>query len=270
MVVRSDGCTLCGTDTIFTTRAGSYTAYSCGGCGHLTFDVGRLPSSVDIYSHAEYAGFRPDPVFVESARLVLDRLEAPTAMSPRLLDVGCGNGAGLEAAEGAGFTAHGIDTSAAAVQLCRERGLSAELRGVEDSELGDSWDVVTMWDVLEHIPEPFAFVSAIRKRLAPGGLLTIKVPSVSAQGARLAIRFVPRFSVMALQVPAHLNYFSRQSLCLLLESAGFAVERVETAKSFRARPTGGSFKRRVGRLVNRSIMVASRGEQLLVVARPES
>lgn len=267
MVVGRDGCTLCGSATVSATPANGYTARSCGGCGHLSFDAGQLDGTTDTYSHPQYAGFRPDPVFLESARLVLRRLGATIPMPARLLDVGCGSGAGLEAAESVGFAAHGIDTSVAAIHLCRERRLSAEVRSVDDSQLGDTWAVVTMWDVLEHIADPVAFISAVHARLKPGGFLVIKVPTVSAQGARAILRFAPRFGVMALQVPEHLNYFTRQSLSLLLEGSSFDMEHVSTIKSFRTRPTGGSIKRRAGRLINRFIMKVSRGRQLVVVAR---
>lgn len=224
------------------------------------------PAAPELYD-THYAGFRPDPVFLESARRQLEQL-APAPEGPaRLLDIGCGNGAGILAATAAGFDAHGIDTSPAAVQLCQEQGLSAEVRDVSDPELGDDWDVATMWDVLEHIHRPEGFLSSVHARLRPGGTLLIKIPTVATRRASAVLRVAPRVGNVALQIPGHVNYFTPTSLSRLLERTGFEVETEATVRAFRTAPSGGSVKRRLARSVIRSVMRLCRGRQLVVVAR---
>lgn len=265
VVVGPRGCASCSRTQCRSAAAGGFTTWWCPGCGHLTVDVGATVTS-DTYDRADYAGFRPDPVFLRSAEDVLRGLEARLA-GERLLDIGCGNGAGLQAAANVGFEAHGIDVSRAAVALCRSRGLSAEVRDVGDSELGGDWDIATMWDVLEHISEPRPFLRSVRDRLRTGGHVVIKIPTVSAAEARAVLRWSPRLGMMALQVPAHLNFFTERSLGEMLASVDFEVVHESARDAFRSRPKGGSVKRRLGRAASSAIMRICKGRQLLVVAR---
>lgn len=267
MITLADGCAVCKDGAIRRIPAGSADALTCTSCGHLTMDLG--PGAPELYD-THYAGFRPDPVFLESARRHLEPLAPLSEETARLLDIGCGNGTGMLAAAAAGFETHGIDTSAAAVQLCRERGLSAEVRHVDDPELGDDWDVATIWDVLEHIHRPEGFLSSVHARLRPGGTVLIKIPTVATRRARAVLRVAPRVGNVALQIPAHVNYFTPISLRRLLECTGFKVETETTVRSFRTRPSGGSVKRRFARTVIRSVMRLCRGQQLIVVARATS
>lgn len=265
MIVGPAGCRACGTSAPVIGSEGRFPTWWCRQCGHLTV-APEDETTPDVYDRLDYAGFRPDPVFVASAERELQRLE-PGSGTARLLDVGCGNGMGLEAAANVGFEAYGIDLSSAAVELCRRRGLAAEVRDVRDFQLGDEWDVATMWDVLEHIGEPEPFLESVHDRLRPGGILLIKVPAVSAREARAMLRWAPRVGAMALQVPEHVNYYTRHSLSRLLNRTGFSVERESTREAFRSRPRGGSPKRRLARVVNSTAMRLCKGQQLLIQAR---
>lgn len=264
MVVSPAGCRSCGASASVLGSGGRFQTWWCRQCGHLT--VPPTPeTTAEMYDRLDYAGFRPDPVFVASAERELQRLEPEPGS--KLLDVGCGNGMGLEAAANVGFEAYGIDLSSAAVELCRRRGLAAEVRDVSDSRLGADWDVATMWDVLEHISEPEPFLGSVRDRLRPGGILLVKVPAVSASEARTILRWAPRIGAMALQVPEHVNYYTDLSLSQLMNRAGFTVVQQSTRVSFRSRPRGGSPKRRLGRALNSTVMRFCKGHQLLTLAR---
>ena len=77
-----------------------------------------------------------------------------------------------------------------------------------------SFDVVTLWDVLEHVPEPAAFMKLCRELLKPGGKVFLNVPDLDSFEARLLGRRWP------LLLAEHLNYFNRESLRICGEAAG--------------------------------------------------
>lgn len=102
--------------------------------------------------------------------------------SGRLLDIGCAYGRFLEvaAAEG-GYDLSGMDLSEHAVEIAQERlepeGVRIRQGGVLDDPFPDEvFDVVTMFDVIEHVPNLKAALAAARARVAPGGILAISVP----------------------------------------------------------------------------------------------
>jgi 2-polyprenyl-3-methyl-5-hydroxy-6-metoxy-1,4-benzoquinol methylase len=140
----------------------------------------------------------------------------------RLLDVGCHVGTFLAVAEQSGFTVAGVEPSAWASQIARSRIRGEVHRGaVEDAPLPEGgYDVVTLWDVIEHLPDPALDVRAIHGALRPGGLFAVSTMDVDALFARLLGRRWPWYMQM------HLVYFSRQTLCELLRREGFHIADV--------------------------------------------
>ena len=90
---------------------------------------------------------------------------------------------------------------------------------LQRAQFSSPFDVVTLWDVLEHVPEPQQFLSCCRALLRLGGCLFLNVPDLESKEARLLGRHWP------LLLPEHLNYFTRKSLGLCAGPAGFRVLR---------------------------------------------
>lgn len=145
--------------------------------------------------------------------------------APRLLDMGCGDGATLQKFQGRGWEICGVDISAAAIQEARGKVPEATLQvsDLEETvlELG-RFDLVRLDNVLEHVLNPEAVVRAARNYLREGGALAIYVP----HGRSLSMRLLRSRSVSH-WVPFHLNLFTAASLTALLERAGFASVRVD-------------------------------------------
>jgi SAM-dependent methyltransferase len=92
---------------------------------------------------------------------------------------------------------------------------------VEDAPLPEgAYDVVTMWDVIEHLPDPASTLRAVHSALRPGGVFAVTTMDVEALFPRVAGRFWPWYMQM------HLVYFSRRTLGELLRSCGFEVVEV--------------------------------------------
>lgn len=123
--------------------------------------------------------------------LILDRLEVIRPLrGARILEIGSAWGWFLEAATRRGAVAHGIEPEAANVELSRAAGHSVEL-GFFPSDLRDQgpYDLIVFNDVFEHIPDPAGLGAELERRLAPGGLLVINLPSSDGTIYRIASMF---------------------------------------------------------------------------------
>jgi SAM-dependent methyltransferase len=135
----------------------------------------------------------------------------------RLLDVGCATGSFLEAIRDFGdWRVWGIEPGLAAARQARARDLDVVVARFEDLRLApESLEAVTMWDVLEHLPDPVAALSAAREALRPGGHVFLNVPTLDSWDSRL---FGDDWC--GLDLPRHLTLFDRRTLRLVLERAG--------------------------------------------------
>jgi 2-polyprenyl-3-methyl-5-hydroxy-6-metoxy-1,4-benzoquinol methylase len=144
------------------------------------------------------------------------------AAGGNLLDVGCHIGTFISLAEQSGFAVAGVEPSRWAAKRAGERVSGPVHVGVvEDAPLPEgAYDVVTMWDVIEHLPDPASDLRAIWAALRPGGIVAISTMDVEALFPRIAGRRWPWYMQM------HLVYFSRRTLGELLRRCGFEVVEV--------------------------------------------
>jgi SAM-dependent methyltransferase len=197
----------------------------------------------------------------------------------RLLEVGCGAGFFLKAAERAGWQVQGIELSAEASQFAIERlNLPIRRERAEEAPIPPgSFDAAAMFDVIEHLFEPRAVLAAIARALEPGGTLVINTPNVDS-----LTRHLLGESWAVLSPLEHLYYFNEDTLRRLLEATGFEQVRfvrppwgpVETINfrythapaAFRAKATGVAV-RAGGRPLARVIQWMGRQDSLLCFAR---
>jgi 2-polyprenyl-3-methyl-5-hydroxy-6-metoxy-1,4-benzoquinol methylase len=153
------------------------------------------------------------------------RLEylAPLATSGRILDVGAAGGAFVEQAAARGFDAEGLEPTPEFVAFAHdELGVTLHATTVENAGLEPgSWDVATMWHVLEHVPDPVEVLGQLREALRPGGIVAIEVPNA---GGYLARRDGVEWT--SLEPDVHVNQFGARSLRTALEAAGLQVVRL--------------------------------------------
>ena len=141
----------------------------------------------------------------------------------RLLDLGCATGDFLEVMRDDGWEVVGIEPSPFASQWARDRmGLDVRTGTLETVALSDeSFDVVTMWNVIEHLPDPQAALERIHRLLRIGGVLVLSTPNLDSIDARF---FGPYW--IGYELPRHLYVFSRHTLTEMIERTGYRV--VET------------------------------------------
>jgi SAM-dependent methyltransferase len=153
---------------------------------------------------------------------MLTMIEQAIGDRGRLLEVGCGAGFFLKAAERAGWQVEGIELSEEASQFAIERlRLPIRRDRAEDAAIeAGTFDVATMFDVIEHLFDPRAVLTAIARALKPNGLLVISTPNIDA-----ASRYVLGPSWAVLSPLEHVYYFSEDTLRRLLEATGFSQVR---------------------------------------------
>jgi SAM-dependent methyltransferase len=163
-------------------------------------------------------------------RLWRQRLRLVRAMrrSGDLLDVGCGDGAFLQAAQAAGYRCAGTELSAWAANRVRQQlGLAVTTGSLRSARRAKhAFDLITMWHVLEHLVDPRGDLDEAWRLLRPGGTLFVAVPNRRSDLFNAVYRLVKR-RTPPLYTPGdkelHLFHFTPGGLRRLLEGAGFTV-----------------------------------------------
>ncbi len=210
--------------------ADSYYAYSDSGTTAYQLLKWRfilLVASMHFgYSHANESpqvrnGFLPNIVktLTSPFRNKLPKIP-PYIPGGRILDVGCGSGEYLELMANLGWNVLGTDISEAAVSAARVKRLPVMIGNLSDLNLPDEhYDVITLWDVLEHLHTPIETLSKVWRLLKPEGLLMIGLPNIDSLQFRI---FTDKWH--GLHPPYHLSFFTLSTLRMALQNTGFQVE----------------------------------------------
>lgn len=173
-------------------------------------------SLTQLYSEVE------DVVYAENEagriRTARSALRHINKTGKRLLDVGCGTGVFLHVARDAGYDVTGIEPSIDSSRRAREKGLSIMQGTITDSELEfhEPFDIITMWDVLEHVDSPAEFLSRGASLLREGGELHLSTIFVDSSYATMLGKHWPWYMLM------HIHYFRKEHIERLLLDAGFS------------------------------------------------
>jgi SAM-dependent methyltransferase len=160
---------------------------------------------------------------ISGFRRRLASIEKYFARPGNLLDYGCAVGLFVKVAKEAGWAAKGYERSTWAADYGRNvLGVDIELGdGRKSSFQPESFDVVTLWDVVEHLSNPRRVLESVKSWLCPGGIAVVTTVNSSSVGAWLAGK-----GWRHLGPPHHLQYFSRRSLMYLLRAYGFQIKSV--------------------------------------------
>jgi SAM-dependent methyltransferase len=227
-VLELSACPGCGSEALESFELGAHRLHRCRACRLVSAPDYADPADVyvDGYMFGGAGQFGPGfdvrhPVFQRYlGRVAVRRIEmierASGIRGGRLLDVGCGTGEVLLAAQARGWSAHGVEPERTAAQTARARGLEVRGERLEESGLPErSYDVVSAFHVLEHVPDSRAFLRTLARWARPGGFVTIEVPNWgSVQRRRLGARW-PH-----LRPREHLAHFTPQTLPGTLQRSG--------------------------------------------------
>jgi 2-polyprenyl-3-methyl-5-hydroxy-6-metoxy-1,4-benzoquinol methylase len=145
----------------------------------------------------------------------------------KLLDVGCATGFFLDLARSRGWEVIGSEVSEFSARYARQTfGLDVRLGTLKQLNFqSQAFDVVTMWDVIEHVPDPLGELREVWRILRDGGVLSIITPDVGSLVARVLGTHWEEFR----RVREHVYFFSRRTMSEALRKAGFCVVKTEYA-----------------------------------------
>jgi len=211
---------------------GGFRVVACGDCGlvYVTprLRPERLPEVYDADywrsaapSRRGYADYAAEgPLYRRTFARRLRRLARHLGPPGRVLDVGCAAGFFLEVMRDRGWEVAGVEPSAAIAGAARERvGAERIHAGTLETAPFDAgrFDLVTLWDVVEHVADPVDLLRRAARLLAPEGLLVLETQDVGSPVARALGRRWHHFKHLE-----HLYHFDRRTVEALLRRAGLA------------------------------------------------
>jgi GT2 family glycosyltransferase/2-polyprenyl-3-methyl-5-hydroxy-6-metoxy-1,4-benzoquinol methylase len=234
-----------GTDRLYRTTAARFQIAQCKNCGLIRLSPRPKP--------AQLAHFYPGNYWFDPAedtasrwaeqyrRLVLQdhvnfvfQSYRKASQSGPILDVGCGGGLLPGMLRERGFLAMGLDSSQQACQIAWQGHHVPAVRGDLNNAPfpPESFSLITLFHVLEHLTNPGDYLDAAAKLLRPGGHLIVQVPNIDSWQFRL---LGARWN--GLDIPRHLTDFRTEDVVFFLEKHGFEILRIKHF-SLRDNPAG--------------------------------
>lgn len=234
--MESVNCNLCGADdTVLLYRghdrltgvAGEFTLVRCRHCGLVYLNPRPTPEEIGAFYPPEYDPFLPAIEDEPSRFRRLDRrfrqfrqcreVMRYANRPGQMVDVGCATGTFLEGMRQRGWQVQGVELTPWAASYARQRlGLDVFTGTLEAAGFSaSSFDLVTMWDVLEHVYNPWQTLQEIRRILKPGGWFVFSIPDVDCVEARW---FGPYW--VGWDIPRHLHLFSQDVIKRMLSENG--------------------------------------------------
>lgn len=227
----NDSCRLCGTSEARLVAVVDGCQYvRCAGCGvermasypsaaeiEKFYDSGYMTKQFNNLGHHLHftKGYR-ETYFAEKSLTFADlRMDLSKLKGKKLLDVGCANGQFMEYTAKFGMEALGIDISEEMVNAGKEAGLNCHVKDLFEME--GEFDMLTYWDVIEHVSNPRQVLEKTRALLAPGGEVVLQTPCTGMVSELFGDKWLYYLPVQ------HLHLFSQESLFKLLSDTGFSV-----------------------------------------------
>jgi 2-polyprenyl-3-methyl-5-hydroxy-6-metoxy-1,4-benzoquinol methylase len=204
-------CITCGSASLIPLR-GYYESkglIQCTSCGLVFME--RIPTAAELETHYGVYTYDTEDTLssltIDSYNTLLDEME-PYRNVNRILDVGCGRGYFLEEARKRGWEVYGTEFSQTAVDLLQRKGIHAYHGPIGTKAFeGLSFDVITSFEVIEHINTPNEDLTAIHQKLRSGGLLYITTPNFNS-----LMRYMLKSDYNVIAYPEHLSYYTRKTL----------------------------------------------------------
>ncbi len=224
---------LVGTDFLFESTSKTFTLYSCEACRCLFLHP--MPDSreierfypADYWWNARRSGGLKKLESVYRKLALRDHIAFITKAAGNrgvdVLDVGCGSGTLLGLLKHRGFRATGLDFSAEAAAIAKaENGVDVAVGSLEEAHFpAESFDVVTLFHVMEHVTNPRLVLAEVSRVLKPNGVAILQVPNIESWQFKI---FGARW--YGLDIPRHVIDYSRNSMLKLLADSGFVVNRI--------------------------------------------
>jgi 2-polyprenyl-3-methyl-5-hydroxy-6-metoxy-1,4-benzoquinol methylase len=154
---------------------------------------------------------------------LLERLE-PFRKLNRILDVGCGVGFFLQTAKRMKWNVYGTEYTDHAVEKCKEKGIMVHKGTVHDAPFDEqSFDIITSFEVLEHLNSPRKEISKFKSILRDGGAIYLTTPNFNSLN-----RYILKENYNVIDYPEHLSYYTPRTIHHLFSNSGFSKVSLQT------------------------------------------
>jgi 2-polyprenyl-3-methyl-5-hydroxy-6-metoxy-1,4-benzoquinol methylase len=244
----------------------------CPECGQLLSQADEAVYNEAMQRFESQHGVDPNP---RAHLRRLRRLEHYWHIPPkdtRILDVGCSFGTFLRILNEKGFNAEGVEPAENAAEQCRRAGLNVHCGLLGDMGFQDGqFDVLTIYEVIEHLPDPRPLIEECYRVLRKGGMMFLSTGNAQSWTARVMGGGWDYFSMLD-GGQGHISFFNPESISRLSESAGFSVERIETRSvRFVHKNTHTGARYALGKLAQEALGIPakllSKGHEMLAVLR---
>ena len=218
-----------GYDYEYATSSNIYTFCGCRSCGHLylnprpsTKDLGVIYPST-YYAFAENQAGNPVVGYfrkIWEAAKIKDFRKLAGSGKKKILDVGCGEGRFLSLLKEYGdpvWELVGLDLDEKAAELCRRKGFRCETARIEDFAKREKFDVIIMFQLIEHVDNPRLVIESMRGMLTPGGILVLETPNPRG----LDYNIFKKSWWAHYHFPRHWHLFTPESLGKILVESGY-------------------------------------------------
>ncbi|WP_111598729.1 class I SAM-dependent methyltransferase [Chitinophaga skermanii] len=192
----------------------------------VSSEIGRYYQSQEYISHSETKEGLVNRLYHSVRKITMRSKQnwvksAANLKTGSLLDVGCGTGAFIHYMQQIGWTVTGLEPD----ERARENAAKLyNLQPLPPSTLyelpAQSFDVITMWHVLEHVHDLHQYLDQLKRLVKPGGAILIAVPNYTSLDAKHYGKYWAAYDV-----PRHLYHFSPKSMQILLEQHGIQIKR---------------------------------------------
>lgn len=207
-----------------------YTLYTCSQCSFV-FVYPIPPDLSTVYSEGYFHdmggqtfGYSDYDSDKESMRHIFEKYLhtfEPLTAEKTILDVGCATGYFLDRAKEQEWETYGVEISAYAAEKARERGHKVYLGKFPELVIEKKVSVITLWDVLEHVDDPRAYLRKAHSTLHDGGYIAINTVDVGSVWATLM-----KEKWHLIVPPEHIYYYTSENLRTLLAECGFETLQV--------------------------------------------
>ena len=219
----------------FSVSKESFVVVSCDTCDfHFTNprpsdeNLGKYYISDHYISHNNTRRTLFEKIYQLVRRIAINgkfRLISTFFRSGRILDVGCGTGDFLNKCKSKNWETKGVEPS----EIARNQAINNHKLDVEEStdlsKLEGEFDIITMWHVLEHVPNLNETLVQFNQLLSKKGKIIIAVPNLESYDAKYYKEYWAAYDL-----PIHLYHFSKKSICTLFEKHGFSLRKTKGMK----------------------------------------
>ena len=197
----------------------------CTNCKFI-FDQ-RVPSAKelhDCYSGYTYSNIKPVPLMTKNSYgKLLDNFEQFRKLG-NILDLSCGQGDFLAEAKKRNWNVYGSEYSEAASKLCENRGIKMHQGDLSKNIFGETkFDVITSFEVIEHINNPNEFMSLINHKLQNKGIVYCTTPNFNS-----LLRYFEKDKFMMIDYPEHISFYTKRSIKYLGKKNNFKSIQIKT------------------------------------------